>query len=49
MQGDRYGAVVNVGKKYVHVFMDTSNRVLKLAPTSLEPLGENPWKTGNAA
>lgn len=35
MRGDRYGAVVAVGKRRkarVHVLADTSNRVLKLLP-----------------
>ncbi len=32
MTGDRYGAVVKVGRKVVHVQMDRSGRVRKLHP-----------------
>ncbi len=32
MMGDRYGAVVKVGRKVVHVQMDRSGRVRKLHP-----------------
>lgn len=31
--GDRYGTVVKVGTKYVHVKMDRSGRVLRFAPS----------------
>jgi hypothetical protein len=32
MMGDRFGTVVKVGRKLVHVRMDRSRRVLRLAP-----------------
>lgn len=33
--GDRYGSVVVVGRKYVHVKMDRSGRTLKFSPELL--------------
>lgn len=30
MRGDRYGIVVKTGRKYVHVRMDRSGRVLRV-------------------
>ena len=38
MQGDRYGNVVKVGKKWIHVMMDRSNRVRKYTEKQLTPL-----------
>lgn len=35
MQGDKYGEVVKVGTKYVHVRMDRSGRVLKVTPRNI--------------
>lgn len=35
MQGDRYGVVSKVGRKYVHVKMDKSGRTVKFAPANL--------------
>jgi len=32
MQGDRFGSVVRVGHKHLHVKMDRSGRILKVAP-----------------
>jgi hypothetical protein len=32
MSGDRYGDVVKVGRKLVHVKMDRSGRILKVHP-----------------
>jgi hypothetical protein len=32
MQGDRYGEVIKVGRKYVHVRMDRSRRTLAFLP-----------------
>lgn len=38
MQGDRYGNVVMVGKKWIHVIMDRSNRVRKYTKNQLKPV-----------
>lgn len=35
MQGDRYGAVVGLGVKYIRVKMDRSGRTLKFCPDNL--------------
>ncbi len=35
MFGDRYGAVVLIGRKYVHVLMDRSGRTLKVQPRNI--------------
>jgi hypothetical protein len=35
MFGDRYGVVVTIGRKYVHVKMDRSGRTLRLVPTNV--------------
>jgi hypothetical protein len=35
MQGDRYGAVVAVGRKLVHVRMDRSGRLLNVSPRNV--------------
>lgn len=35
MQGDRYGAVVKIGRRYAHVKMDASGRRLRFAPIHL--------------
>jgi hypothetical protein len=32
MQGDRYGQVVLLGRRYVHIKMERSGRVLRKAP-----------------
>ena len=37
MQGDRYGNVVKVGKKWIHVMMDRSNRVRRYTEKQLTP------------
>lgn len=36
MMGDRYGEVVRLGRKYVHVKMDKSGRTLKFTPDNLQ-------------
>ena len=36
--GDRYGVVVKVGRKYVHVKMDRSGRVLRFTPDNVDPV-----------
>lgn len=36
MSGDRFGVVVKVGRKVVHVKMDRSRRVRKLLPQYVE-------------
>jgi hypothetical protein len=38
MRGDRYGTVVKLGRTRVHVRMDASGRILKLAPDLLIPV-----------
>jgi hypothetical protein len=38
MQGDVYGAVVAIGRKYVSVRCDRSGRVRRVSPTLLMPL-----------
>ena len=38
MRGDRYGTVESVGRKWVHVRMDRSGRVVRFAPAYLFPL-----------
>lgn len=35
MMGDRYGEVVKVGRKYIHVRMDRSGRTLRFIPANL--------------
>ena len=35
MRGDRYGEVVKVTPKYVHVKMDRSGRTLKVSPDNI--------------
>jgi len=35
MQGDRFGEIVFIGRKYVHVKMDWSGRTLKLLPRNI--------------
>ena len=35
MQGDRHGEVVRTGKFYVHVKMDLSGKIRKVAPENL--------------
>jgi hypothetical protein len=32
MRGDRYGVIVKAGRKYLHVLMDRSGRMLRIAP-----------------
>jgi len=36
MRGDRFGVVVKLGTKYVHVMMDRSKRTLKVAPNYMD-------------
>jgi len=36
--GDRYGNVVKIGRKYVHVRVDRSGRTLKFTPDLLLPV-----------
>jgi hypothetical protein len=31
MQGDRYGVISKIGRKYIHVLMDRSCRICKFA------------------
>ena len=38
MSGDMYGVVVKIGRKYVHVKMDRSQRVRLFGPTLLMPV-----------
>lgn len=35
MMGDRYGEIVKVGRKFVHVRMDRSGRTLRFSPHNL--------------
>lgn len=35
MMGDRFGTVQKIGRKYVHVLMDRSGRVRRIAPEDL--------------
>jgi hypothetical protein len=35
MRGDRYGDVVKVGTKHIHVKMDRSGRTLKVHPSNI--------------
>ncbi len=35
MMGDRYGHIVKIGRKYLHVGMDRSGRTLKVSPDLL--------------
>ena len=32
MQGDRFGCIVKIGRKYIHVVMDISGRKLRVIP-----------------
>jgi len=32
MQGDRFGVIVKIGRKYLHVKMDRSGRTLAMRP-----------------
>ena len=36
MMGDRYGTAVKVGRKYVHVLCDKSNKTRKIHPIDLD-------------
>ena len=38
MLGDRFGEVVEVGRKWVHIKMDRSGKVRKVAPDDLQEL-----------
>jgi hypothetical protein len=38
MMGDRYGNVVKIGQKLVHVKMDRSGKIRKVSPGNLEPV-----------
>lgn len=35
MRGDRFGEVVGIGRKYVHVLMDRSGRLRRFTPSNL--------------
>lgn len=35
MSGDRYGEIVKIGRKYLHVKMDRSGRTLVVVPSRL--------------
>ena len=35
MRGDRYGVIVKLGRKYVHVRMDRSGKTRKITPDLL--------------
>jgi hypothetical protein len=35
MMGDRYGAVVKIGRKYLHVKMDCSGKIRRLTPRNI--------------
>lgn len=39
MRGDRYGTVVKVGRKFVHVRMNRSGQLRKFHPSNLVPVG----------
>ena len=41
MRGDRFGEIVKQGRKYYHVRMDRSGRVLKVAPRNI--MGRVVW------
>jgi hypothetical protein len=36
--GDRYGKVVKIGRKYIHVYMGRSGRTLRFPPDRLLPI-----------
>ena len=36
MMGDRYGEVIKIGRKYLHVKMDRSNKVRRLTPRLIQ-------------
>ena len=36
MQGDRYGVVTKIGRKYIHVLMDRSSRTRKFTAGNVE-------------
>lgn len=40
MSGDRYGTVVKIGRKYVHVKLDRSGRTQTIAPSNLIDVNE---------
>ena len=35
MRGDRYGTVAKIGRKYIHVKMDRSERTIRFTPENL--------------
>lgn len=41
MRGDRYGQVVKVGRRYIHVWMDRSGKVRKVPP---QRIGRICWR-----
>jgi hypothetical protein len=41
MRGDRYGEVIKVTRKLVHVRLDTSGRVAKLHPSHITEVIES--------
>ncbi len=47
MRGDRYGTVIKVGRKWVHVKMDRSKRTLRFSPDLVQALDihgvKTPW------
>jgi hypothetical protein len=38
MRGERYGRVEVIGRKWIHVRLDRSNRRVRFSPSLLEPL-----------
>lgn len=38
MRGDRFGTVVKLGRRYVHVAMDRSGQTVKVAPENVVKL-----------
>lgn len=35
MMGDRYGEIVKIGRKYVHIKMDKSGKIYKVTPHNI--------------
>jgi len=40
MMGDRYGEVVKIGRKYIHVKMDKTGKILKFLPRYLQEVND---------
>jgi hypothetical protein len=38
MRGERYGQVVTIGRKWIHVRLERSGRVVRFTPGNLEPI-----------